>query len=98
MVMEDMVVMMEAMMEAVTEEATARVSPPLPAMVVVGEEAATPRARPVLLPMDGEDEPLRLSRRVQQEFPSTRKSSQRFGCVTYLWYFREPKIVSFAPT
>jgi hypothetical protein len=51
MVMEDMVVMAEAMMEAVTKEATATVSPPLPALVVAGEEAAIPRASPILLPM-----------------------------------------------
>jgi hypothetical protein len=51
MVMEDMVVIAEAMMEGLTEEATARVTPLLPAMVVAGEVAATPRARPLLLPM-----------------------------------------------
>jgi len=51
MVMKDMVVIAEAIMEANTKEATATVSPPLPAMVVAGEEAAIPRASPVLLPM-----------------------------------------------
>lgn len=51
-------VIAEAMMEANTKEATATVSPPLPAMVVAGEEAAIPRASPVLLPMDGENESL----------------------------------------
>lgn len=58
MVMKDMMVIAEAMMEAITKEATATVSPPLPAMAVAGEEAAIPRASPVLLPMDGENEPL----------------------------------------
>jgi len=51
MVMKDMVVIAEVMVEAITQEATATVSPPLPVMVVAGEEAAIPRASPVLLAM-----------------------------------------------
>lgn len=50
-VMEDMVVIAESMMETVTKEATATVSLPLPALVVAWEEAAIPRASPLLLPM-----------------------------------------------
>ena len=51
MVMEDMVVIAEAIMKTVTKEAPAIVVPPLPVMVVAGEEAAIPQASPLLLPM-----------------------------------------------